>query len=205
MPAGKLHPLMWLAHHMLSSSHRQNSPQNLSKPSDQTPSVDSKSACGVFVRAANPNLLSWTASRGADAWRNMFTYLWATWVHMKFHISPNDSLNHIFSWRKDRSLDDFIGHCIYLRFLHPTHGVKFHKANKQACEQMNMLGLLFQKHHSNVHHSCTGKVHLKHSSYPLSFLPFCPSPSVSLMLQTVRQGFQPFVVLEGTWRGQGWL
>lgn len=53
--------------------------------SDQTPFM----ACGVFVRTANLNQSSQTASLWADALRNMFTYPRATWVHTKFHVSPN--------------------------------------------------------------------------------------------------------------------
>lgn len=57
---------------------------------------------------------------------------------------------------------------------------------------------------SNVHHSCSAeKVHS--NLLPLCLCsPFCPTPSVSLMFWTVRQGSLPFVVLERTrWRSGG--
>lgn len=51
----------------------------------------------------------------------------ATWIHMKFHVSPNYSSNCIsWGWRRN-------GLCwFYLRSLHPTHGEKFHRERKQT-------------------------------------------------------------------------
>lgn len=105
-----------------------------------------------------------------------------------------------------------MGFCwFYSRSLHPTHGEKLHREQKQAWANES-VGLIVSD--ANVHHSCTAEqVHsnIPPASSPLCLSlsplsPFCLTPRVSLMFQTVRQGSRPFVVLEGNSEEvRGWL